>query len=184
MLCASCARSWGECQHFSGGEPWPYVLPPSFTPISARAAEPIHSLCDLNGQAPIQFAAACLLPWWTPLPPGHSTQPTTRSEMVRSQQMCLLVSPASACLAWHCCSLPSLGGNLGSSGVLIDHFLPGFPQKITAALFFTLRCVCLTTAFCSRCHLLLPSTSESTSQTHTILSLLWSLSCDGLTLCT
>lgn len=180
MLCASCARSWVECQHFPGGESWPYVLPHSFTPISLSCCR-AHSLsiCDLTGHSPISSAAAHLFPWWTPLPPGHSIQPTiVKWNGQITADVFLFVSPASASLAWHCCSLPVLCGSLCHSWrAAIDHFLPGFPQKLTtpAALFFTLRCVWLTTAFCS--HLLLPSTQ-------TILSSLWSLSCDGFAVCT
>lgn len=86
------------------------------------------------------------------------------SGMVKSQQMCLFVSPASASLAQHCCSLLSLCSSLGSWRAVIDHFLPVFPQKLTTTAAFPLRCVCLTTAFCSHCHLLLSFTSQSTGQ--------------------
>lgn len=163
MVCASCERSWVECQHFSGGEPWPYVLPHSFTPISLSSCCRAHSLsiCDLTGQSLILFAAACLFPWWTPLPPGHSIQPTIVHVKWWNHSRCGCCVPSLPCPAL----LQLLWGSLGRFRALLDHFLPVFPQKLTAdiyisnttaALFFTLRSVCLTPAFCSHCHSLLP----------------------------
>lgn len=101
-LCASCARSWVECQHFSGGESWPYVLPHSFTPIplSPQLQSPFtlhlwsdwavsHLVCSSLFISLMDTFAS------RPLHPANNIA----SEMVKSQQMCLFVSPASASLA-------------------------------------------------------------------------------------
>lgn len=168
MLCTSCARSWVECQHFSGGESWPYVLPHSFTPISLLMLQSPFTL-DLWSDWAVSHLVCISL--FISLMDTFASRPlhpanNVASEMVKSQQMCLFVSPASASLAQHCCSPLGLCGSLGSWRAVTDHFFPVFPQKLTttAALYFTLRCVCLTTAFCSHCHLLLTSTIQSTGQ--------------------
>lgn len=136
MLCASCARSWVECQHLSGGESWPYVVPHSFTAISLCSCCRAHSLsiCDLTGQSPISFAAACLFPWWTPLPPGHSIQPTILQVKCSNHSRCVCLSPQ---LCLPCLALLHLLSLWGSWGALIDHFLPVFPQKSLPLLHYS-----------------------------------------------
>lgn len=116
--------------------------------------------------------------------PLHAAN-NSASEMVRSQQMFFYLCPQLLPPLLALLHLLSLWGSLGSWRAVINHFLPVFPQKLTttAALFFTLRCVYLTAAFCSHFHFLLCSTRAKAS-TWTLLSSLWSLSCDGFTVCT